>query len=74
MNTINKRKNTMHASILFSRLSNLRCMKYNNTKDALIQAINIATPTLNDPKSNQVTVMVIAVKNSRITRIIPYTR
>lgn len=74
INTIASSKITMPAKILNISSSNFRCMKYNSTKLALIQAINIAAPTLKEPKSSQVTVMVMAVRKSSSTRIIPYVR
>jgi hypothetical protein len=63
--------NTIAAKILKTNSSNFKCMKYNRTSDTLMHAINIATPTLREPASNQVTVMVIAVRNNSNTRIIP---
>jgi hypothetical protein len=66
--------NTIAAKILKINSSNFKCMKYKSTSDTLMQAINIATPTLREPASNQVTVMVIAVRNNSMTRIIPYER
>jgi len=70
-NTTASSKNTTAVKILNTISSNFKCMKYKSTSDTLMQAINIATPTLIEPASNQVTVMVIAVRNNSKTRIIP---
>lgn len=65
---------TTAAKILKTNSSNFKCIKYNRTSDTLMQAINIATPTLREPASNHVTVMVIVVRNNSMTSIIPYER
>ena len=66
-----KRRKTNPTNTLINQLSNLRCIKYSNTKVALTQATAIAMATANLPASTHVTKMVMVVKKSRITSIIP---
>ena len=63
--------NTMPTNIFSSIFSCLMCMKYVTTRKPLTPAMTNARTTFHTCSSNDVTSIVMQVRNSSVTRIIP---